>query len=91
MISTKIKDFLAGSVSIALAVSLTSCSSSADDSQKIAAYEDCKAYSQELSKLGADAFAEAMKLPPMEAIPYFAESTEFYNAFAENEAKCEAL
>jgi len=88
MISNRIQKFLAGGLSIAIAFSLTACSSSADSS----AYEDCKAYSQELAEQAAAAFAEALNYTDQaEAMPYLEEAQAYNDMAAENDAKCEAL
>ena len=88
MISNRIQKFLAGGASIAIAFSLTACSSSTDSS----AYEDCKAYSQELAEQAAAAFNEALNYTDQaEAMPYLEES-QYYNDLAvANDAECEAI
>ena len=87
------KKLLSASVSIAIALSLSACGGSdIEDLKKISDYEDCKAYSEELAQLAADAFAQALEYTDQdEAMPYLDKAQAYNDIIVENDAECEAI
>ena len=87
------KKLLTVSISIAIALSLSACGGSdIDNLKKISDYEDCKAYTDELAQLAAEAFAQAVGATDEdEAMELLDKAQAYDDIIAENNVECEAI